>query len=823
MDNMPYLYPFLWMKDDGEKDYRAQLTRIHDAGCDGVCVESRPFTGFCREKWWAAMDEVLAAARDLGMKVWILDDAFFPTGYANGAIKERHPELLSWQIAEKHVDVFGGSPSLTLVRRFTEKDELIGVFAVRRAEGSEAITGAPIDLSAGIEGNYLRFSLPRGCYRIFFILATRYDAWDYIDMINPASVHVLIDEVYESHYARYADLFGSIITGFFSDEPRFGNHRLGDMTEKDGYYRNTLGLRGMGYPFSEDVRAAFSPAEFLALWYDIGADTPEIRARYADLITGLYQKAFCDQIGDWCREHGVMYVGHIIEDNSTHARFGLGAGHYFRSLAGQDMSGIDIVLHQVIPGFAHYPVCAPIDDGVADSRMFHYLLGQLAASAAALDPKKQGRAMCEVFGAYGWAEDAAIMKWLIDFLLVRGIRYFVPHAFSPVFPDGDCPPHFGAGGQDPQFDAFGDLMRYTSRMAECLAGKRRVRAAILYHAEAEWSNPADYMKSEEVGQVLYDHHILYDIVPSESLADAAVENGAIVIGENRYDCLLIPGAAVLPARVREALAAIAGARLIYVKKRPAGCPDGKTVSLSSLVKTPEVAACGDLSVTGRAPLLRHLTVEKDGKTLYLFFNESATDTARVRISLPGVARVCARDVLRGESYAVTPDENGAFPLTLSPYQSVLWCPDEPAPDAPRFGKPEKLNGVWHVSLAESSSLSDFLPFADAPAALGVRIPPEFSGQARYETAFRADGKGRVWLSLPENACTARVYCNGQDLGTLFAPPYRVELTQALCTGENRLCVLLSNTLANRLRDGFSEFLCLRPLALTETPWLIREK
>ena len=55
--------------------------------------------------------------------------------------------------------------------------------------------------------------------------------------------------------------------------------------------------------------------------------------------------------------------------------------------------------------------------------------------------------MCEIFGNYGWAEGAQTMKWLADFMLVRGINIFVPHAFSPkAFPDPDCPPHFYAHG-----------------------------------------------------------------------------------------------------------------------------------------------------------------------------------------------------------------------------------------------------------------------------------------------------------------------------------------------------------------------------------------
>jgi len=58
-----------------------------------------------------------------------------------------------------------------------------------------------------------------------------------------------------------------------------------------------------------------------------------------DVISRLYAQNFTDQIGAWCRAHQVEYIGHVLEDNGNHARLGAGAGHFFRALGGQDMSG----------------------------------------------------------------------------------------------------------------------------------------------------------------------------------------------------------------------------------------------------------------------------------------------------------------------------------------------------------------------------------------------------------------------------------------------------------------------------------------------------
>lgn len=46
-----------------------------------------------REGWWKDMDVILDEAGKRNMKVWILDDEHFPTGYAAGAMEHADKEL----------------------------------------------------------------------------------------------------------------------------------------------------------------------------------------------------------------------------------------------------------------------------------------------------------------------------------------------------------------------------------------------------------------------------------------------------------------------------------------------------------------------------------------------------------------------------------------------------------------------------------------------------------------------------------------------------------------------------------------------------------
>lgn len=91
-----YIFPFLWMRGEDESVLREYMQVIHEANIGAVCIESRPHPDFCGERWWHDMDIILDEAEKRGMKVWILDDSHFPTGFANGAVADA-PDTLCRQ------------------------------------------------------------------------------------------------------------------------------------------------------------------------------------------------------------------------------------------------------------------------------------------------------------------------------------------------------------------------------------------------------------------------------------------------------------------------------------------------------------------------------------------------------------------------------------------------------------------------------------------------------------------------------------------------------------------------------------------------------
>ena len=474
-----YIFPFFWQHGEAEEVLREYMKVIRESNIRAVCVESRPHPDFLGEKWWKDMDVIMDEARKWDMKVWILDDSHFPTGYANGAIEGKSLDLRRQSIVPRTIKCEKSSVEMVLslediktaqvwqptpmeermlkgkVQSVFDDDSIISVTAIRTDENGTNKLGTDsliADLSAQIPSGKICFRVPEGEWKLVVCYRTRNRGphRSYINMMDKESCKVLIDTVYEPHYQHYKDDFGTTIAGFFSDEPEIGNGHLYEMGKQISELEDQA--------WSGEVEAELKKrwGRSFTAWLPLIWNQPvdpdlcaKVRYDYMDVVTRAVERDFSCQIGDWCRNHGVQYIGHLIEDNNQHSRTGSSLGHYFRGLAGQDMAGIDNIVGQVLPCQEETSGVYPGSRG-RDGHFYHYALGKLAASAAALEPSKKGRSMCEIFGAYGWSEGVQLEKHLLDHFLVRGINHFVPHAFSAkAFPDPDCPPHFYAHGNNP--------------------------------------------------------------------------------------------------------------------------------------------------------------------------------------------------------------------------------------------------------------------------------------------------------------------------------------------------------------------------------------
>ena len=166
---------------------------------------------------------------------------------------------------------------------------------------------------------------------------------------------------------------------------------------------------------------------------------------------------------------------------------------------------------------------------------------------------------------------------------------------------------------------------------------------------------------------------------------------------------------------------------------------------------------------------------------------AASRAAEVRCDVAGRLEIVAAQPGRYE-VKTTGGKTRAVAVAAVPAPLVLagaWDVSFP----PRRGAPAKIVLDQLISLSDSTNA-------------GVKF---FSGTATYTKTFdwkpgaqKGKPKSEVWLDLGDVQVMAQVKLNGHELGTLWQPPFRVDLSRALKPGRNTLEVRVADLWPNRM-------------------------
>jgi len=832
-------FPFFWLcGNETERDIVLALERVKASGADGVTVESREFPDF-QATWWRFAEVILKKCRELGLKVVFVDeDSVCPCGHAFALVnRPEYKHLRRASFVETHVDVAGpltadfvvGKPNCWSVTELPEK--VIGCFLYKRTDDANGLDfDTALDITDNIRDGILSCSVPEGNYRIMYVYYSYRPAEiagdDFVDFLNPESVDLLISSVYETYEKLFSEYFGNTLVGFFSDEPFIGNAYVYCGNTGRGAHEDTrVGHTGITMPANalviERLKAVYGDeyVKFIpSLWYE-GSVSSEFRNVYMNIVSELYSESFSQRVGSWCAERGLVYMGHVLEDNNLHTRIGDGPGHYFRSQKGQNMPGADIVLHQIMPGFADTGL-GGYGAYIYDNEFYHYVLGKLAPSAAHTYPDFDGRAMCELTIGYGWAEGSRLVKWLFDYLLVRGTNYFVPGAVRPIFPDFVHAPHFGDNdGREPQFKGYCKLIDYSRKVVTAFDKTRHVcNALILYHAQAEWMSGKDYTLLQAPAKALYDNHIDYDILSDDLLKDVRVENGKMQLKES-YDCLVVPYAKLLPKNVLSSLSRLKnlGADVVFTDALPENCDEKFAVApLFGIADYFKEKGYTDVSIAG-AHLLRHYhAVSEDGCDVYMFFNESVTETFDGVIGTGRKGNYNVYDFLSGVCYK----GDGDVKIRLEPYQSavVVYEKDRGFKDYAFYNslRSEKIETEFTVKCYPFTNMEQSTKEFRATELEPIsKIMPDFSGKIEYEFSVTVKDKpAAAFIKFGSVGENAELFVNGVSCGLAVCNPYVFDVSRAVKQGENAVKAVVYTTLANSQKDPVSMFVPLAPTGIS---------
>lgn len=771
-----HLLPFLWLHGEDDSTLIEGIKSIRDSGCSVFCAESRTHPDFLGPSWWHEMEVLLNTCRKLGMQFYLLDDTHFPSGYGNGV--GAGTPFQRMMLRETHMDFFGPMRGgRILVRPDHDSSMPVAVIAGRKLKsgnrvesfvdlGGFAVTDL-LDLTDRVQDGMVQWDVPDGAWRVFLLTASyvseRNPPQKFLNPLLPDASRLMIETIYAPHVSFFGDACGTTFLGFFSDEPALragrGSHAvLGEYPMLPIPWRMDM-PQILQETFGSDARTWLP-----ALWYECGEKTHDIRYALMDAVSGLYAENYSKPLGAWCRAHGLEYIGHVIEQNNAHSRLGQGAGHYFRAISGQTMSGMDLVLHELKPSsYGHYHAWKT-QDFEAEDDFFRHMLPQMTLSAALIDPEKKGRALCEIFGAYGWQEDLGQMRYLSNLLLSRGINYFTPHAFSlKPFPDPDSPPHFGPG--NPLMPMIRRLFSQMEEVAGLIdGGKPRMDVAVLYYAEMEWLNGSGVMKSQEIIRELDEHQIPCMVLPADSLDSW------------KWKLLLVPEAEKYPKSVMEALkkAQADGRQILFVHRNDGlqSADAGDPCAWIALSEAASAAAPFQAVYTDFPQPMLHVYpyLRPDGDVM-LLFNEDAREDLDCFVSWENASMYDFYDPETGTCTRPDQKEHSGktyLHLQMTPGQLILAHRHHPGlpqalPEA-HYEAPTVIRPAWRMAMPDGQTVCSENP--PDPVSLDSRV----CGIISYDADIQTDGFDL--LEIPDASGSIQVFLNHESAGYRDAPPYR---------------------------------------------------
>jgi hypothetical protein len=230
-----------------------------------------------------------------------------------------------------------------------------------------------------------------------------------------------------------------------------------------------------------------------------------------------------------------------------------------------------------------------------------------------------------------------------------------------------------------------------------------------------------------------------------------------------------------------------------------------------------VAAQCTFRVAGRAPELWHADTGAR-ETLAAYEEHDGRTTLRLALEAAGSVFVVFRAPASGFDPIVGERLAGDFETLVREGDGAVLRSEHAGPRTfvsargkrfgaavPRLPAPLEIGGPWslRVPAKPGAAVVLTLPQLTSWTDTADEAVKYFSGTATYTRSihvppdFLGAGK-RVWLDLGVVKNLARVALNGRALGTLWKPPFRVDITAAAQPGENRLELQVTNLWPNRL-------------------------
>ena len=313
------------------------------------------------------------------------------------------------------------------------------------------------------------------------------------DLLSQASVDKFIEITHERYYSLLKEYFGNTIIGFFTDEPS----ALGRGARKNCF--------AWTWDFEKVIEnLGGNLANLEGLFTREENETVKI---YKEAVFKRENQTYYKALSNWCENHGIALMGH------PHRGDDIECESFFQ------VPGQDLVLRWISPEKGSF------SGGIENVQ------GKCSADAARIMGKRRNSNEC--YGAcckddIPWNFSGGDLKWYTDWLGVRGVNLFIPHAFyysvSGKRKD-ERPPDVGPNNI--WWKYFDTISTYIKRIS-CLMTDSANKARVCVLCENR------NMPTEEVIP-LYENQVEFNYVPYSAVRDENIKDGKLRIGDNVYE------------------------------------------------------------------------------------------------------------------------------------------------------------------------------------------------------------------------------------------------------------------------------------------------
>jgi len=523
------------------------LDTMKRLGFQAVTVQAgyhMPFL-YLSPQYFAFFRKFVEEAKKRDMRVWIVDDAGYPSGFAGGRFSSEAPNLRmqGLEVAQT-IPVSGGT-----VFHQTLDANVVSAAAVN-SEGHAiplALHGSELDWTAPagqwtvlVVDHEFRTSPTRSDTNPHRVKDTTQSLEDYL---NPAATEQYLAWTHEQYKHYVGDEFGKTIMGFRGDEPDFS---ISGLPWTPAFFARFLAIKGYDVQPYTALFAQTPSRRNPGVPIHLNPEQERIKGDYYDVFSQMFAEGFFKPQGDWCAANNLEYQVHLnheeMEMELTHSE-----GSFFRDMRYVEVPGIDAIWHQIwTDTIADYP--------------------RLASSVSHVYGKP--RAFTESFAAYRPVPDVAMARYILNEQFVRGVN-LVEMMYFPATSSGPKPPPSFMG--EP---GFSGLTAYVRRMSYLMAiGRPDAQVALYLPSSSMWlGDDAADTQFVSTERLLSEHQIDFDIVSDDALAhDLFAGHGTFLTRSgSRYRTVILPDPELLSQAAFDRLRTFArnGGRVVFLGGTP---------------------------------------------------------------------------------------------------------------------------------------------------------------------------------------------------------------------------------------------------------------